>query len=880
MAENYYDTRIKTIANSQDLLTGDNPTPHFPHEGIYVGTLKNSNASIPALVDLKERSSLVFLYNDSITKRRVNRCIERLVWRFATTLPYNQCQFILYSGGILGETFSSLSMLNDVLFAEKEHKIYYAGTQNRFLNILDSVYHSIIDRNSALNSAKKDTIVELNDSLSSSEVNHKYIFLFLTDFPSGLDQSSLLKLQQLVQAGSHLGIYVIMSWDMSARHDVDRYRSSSFDPKQMLEQMEAIYPYRDKFKFGNSGHDDILNRFDFHIDDAPVGQKDAFELSSFVDKQIQTGMTNARPNVLKQDFDTLYRQPYVPVISEIEITIGEHVITHEKISLKFNSKDYIHAFILGQSGSGKSVLLNNIISSAILKYSPEDLVLYLMDFKGVEFNRYRGVKHTKAVLVDNSDPQITLEVLRELKEENKKRVKLWQKEGVNNINGYNKKYPNQRLPQVLFVADECQVMFQTPKLGGLQFEIYREICDILNTIATQGRSQGIHMLLATQQLDETDISGQILKNLTECLLLMSAPSDSERLVPDSSDMTAKQSTGVACYYHKKELAGQIKTFYANDDELKDVIQSAHLKSKNITGNGESYFCGSSVYNLTAEDIERLSSIQTKNPTAVIGKNIGLKNTPTIVELRRDFSENVLFFGANKENQTVNVVMNALIGFMKSYKAIESPCKFLVIDCLATSDSSYKNILTKLEALEMCRIVPRQDSGIVLKAIAEDIKNGCARPAILTILGAERFIEMKRNLPLCENDSKNHEFASLSFANPFNNAKMDTMTYQQALTYILDEGPMQGVHILIQVDKPGNLLFKGDYCTDATEKFRHKVILRSENKLISPLRFTQEIDVEALSDEEEHLRAYYYPEGENPFLFTPYVLPDINLIINN
>ena len=64
--------------------------------------------------------------------------------------------------------------------------------------------------------------------------------------------------------------------------------------------------------------------------------------------------------------------------------------------MRFNSGDYIHAFILGQSGSGKSVLLNNIITSAINKYAPEDLMLYLMDFKGVEFNRYRGIRHAKA----------------------------------------------------------------------------------------------------------------------------------------------------------------------------------------------------------------------------------------------------------------------------------------------------------------------------------------------------------------------------------------------------------------------------------------------------------------------------------------------------
>lgn len=120
-------------------------------------------------------------------------------------------------------------------------------------------------------------------------------------------------------------------------------------------------------------------------------------------------------------------------------------------------------------------------------------MLYLMDFKGVEFNRYKGLKHTKAVLVDNSDSQMTLEVLRELKEENKRRVKLWQKEQVSNIDGYNKKYPDTRLPQILFVADECQVMFKETA-NGQERLISREISEILNIIATQGRSHRLACL--------------------------------------------------------------------------------------------------------------------------------------------------------------------------------------------------------------------------------------------------------------------------------------------------------------------------------------------------------------------------------------------------
>ena len=144
--------------------------------------------------------------------------------------------------------------------------------------------------------------------------------------------------------------------------------------------------------------------------------------------------------------------------------------------------------------------------------------------------------------------------------------------------------------------------------------------------------------------------------------------------------------------------------------------------------------------------------------------------------------------------------------------------------------------------------------------------------------------MKRNLPPGDDTAVPMEVEGievLSFNDPFaapsGQKDFSKMTFQQVFTYILDEGPMQGVHILLQVDKPGNILFEGDFGLNATDKFRHKVILRSENKLLSPMRFSQDIDVESLSDEEEHLRAYHYPEGDDPILFTPFLLPDADIL---
>lgn len=890
MQSGYYDNHSLSPSNSKSLVISDEYVPHFPKDGLFIGTLYGPKKEFPALVDLCEKPSTCVLFNSAESRIIANRFIERLVWRISVSVPPTLCTITLFNGGISGTAFTSHLMLNDLLFSDPSSKVYYDATVKDFEHKLDEIYGSILNRMSVISSFNKSNLVELNESLGI-DAKVKYEFIFLVDFPHNIGTDTIIKLDRIIKAGAKAGIFVFMSWDMAAKFEEDRYSSVSINPQSIMQGMMIIFPNEGHFVFRNSGHDEIYNRFLFELDDLPIDGMQAGELSEYIEKQIHalTKSKNEKKCILKQDFGALYNYPYQPVSSEISVTIGQDISNKHPVTLKFNSGDFIHAFILGQSGSGKSVLLNNIISSAILKYSPEDLVLYLMDFKGVEFNRYRGVKHTKAVLVDNSDPQMTLEVLRELNEENKRRVKLWRQEGVTKIDEYNKLHPESRLPQVLFVADECQVMFMMPHTGGVQMQIHQEINEILNTIATQGRSQGIHMLLATQQLDEADISGQILKNLTECILLMSSPSDSNRLVPDSSDMTSRQATGLACYYHKKELQSQVQTYYADDEELKNSISRSQEKAKDVNGNGQAYFCGSSVFKLSEPELILLNSSSTHNPIAMVGKNIGLHNSITTINLVEDYSENILFFGSNKQDQTINVMMNALISLMVSYKNKGIMCDFLVIDCLSKTESRYKTLLSNFEEIGLCHIIERSRSGKTFNSLAKDIYNGCATPVVLAIIGEERFIEMKRNLVLDENNDEPEVVSGievLGFSNPFDNGipsgHMDKMTFQQALNYILDEGPMQGVHVLLQVDKPGNILFEGDYGVNATDKFRHKIILKSENKFLGPMRFSKDIDVESISDQEEHLRAYYYPEGDDPVLFTPFILPDDNIVklINN
>ena len=82
----------------------------------------------------------------------------------------------------------------------------------------------------------------------------------------------------------------------------------------------------------------------------------------------------------------------------ITVSIGKPIDSN-LINFCLGQDGHVHSFIIGATGTGKSVLLHNIIIETISKYSPEDLQLYLLDCKlgGVEFNRYKDVKHVRAL---------------------------------------------------------------------------------------------------------------------------------------------------------------------------------------------------------------------------------------------------------------------------------------------------------------------------------------------------------------------------------------------------------------------------------------------------------------------------------------------------
>ena len=584
---------------------------------------------------------------------------------------------------------------------------------------------------------------------------------------------------------------------------------------------------------------------------------------------------------IKQDYERLFATPYASTDSLIEVPVGK-TLNGGVSTFQMDSVSHVHSFILGQSGSGKSVFLHNVISAAMLKYSPEDLQFYLLDFKmgGVEFNRYRNSKHVKALLVDNSDIQITLEILRDLHEAMKERGKALRSIGVSNIADYNRKNPSNHMPQIMLVADECHAMFVRNQQDSKKFD---EISEIVAKIAKEGRNQGVHLLLATQTLAQAEISNEILNNITDHYLLKCASSDSEKMVNGSSDKTASLTTGQVYYHH---VSGEelFQSFYTSNDEVKQVVDYIGRKAEGSRSNGQFYFNGSDNFTV---DKETLGSIQAnKYPVSCLGYSVSLKRESVSVPIKKDDGENILFFGINDEAQVSQTVVNALVTAMHTASELGKPKAVKVIDLMDfDNEPRYVETLSVLKERGLIETVKRRDIGRVLYDLASSIDSDNVAPTILVILGQERIRGLKLDLKIEDVDATSgggmsfdfDNLDSISFDKPQVNTRYDS--YRKALAYILTNGPHVGVNTFLQIDQPSKLLYD-DYVSArfVYSTFNHIVMFRSDSNAANILQLDDDIRIENLSSDPERLRAYcYYVEKDKYQMFCPFTDIDTDSI---
>ncbi len=161
-----------------------------------------------------------------------------------------------------------------------------------------------------------------------------------------------------------------------------------------------------------------------------------------------------------------------------------------------------HLLIAGQTGSGKSVMINTLLTSLLYRNSPSDMRLILVDPKQVEMAPYEDIPHLLAPII--TEPEKTISALKWAVNEMERRYDLLAEQKIRDIKSYNAKMSEEAMPYIVIVIDE---------LADLMMVAARDVEALIVRLAQKARAVGIHLVLATQRPSVDVITGLIKANI-------------------------------------------------------------------------------------------------------------------------------------------------------------------------------------------------------------------------------------------------------------------------------------------------------------------------------------------------------------------------------
>lgn len=230
-----------------------------------------------------------------------------------------------------------------------------------------------------------------------------------------------------------------------------------------------------------------------------------------------------------------------------------------------------HLLVAGSTGSGKSVCINGIIASILMRYKPNEVKLVLVDPKKVELTNYNGIPHLLCPVV--SDPKKASLTLQQVVSEMDKRFTLFSECEVKNISGYNeliekenKKHPDSpqaKMPYIVVIIDE---------LADLMLVASKEVEDSITRITQLARAAGIHLIVATQRPSTDVITGLIKNNIPSRISFAVSSQIDSRTILDQPGAEKLLGKGDMLYFPMGDSAPtRIQGCFVNDDEIKRLI---------------------------------------------------------------------------------------------------------------------------------------------------------------------------------------------------------------------------------------------------------------------------------------------------------------------
>lgn len=229
-----------------------------------------------------------------------------------------------------------------------------------------------------------------------------------------------------------------------------------------------------------------------------------------------------------------------------------------------------HLLVAGATGSGKSVAINGVITSLLMKAKPNEVKLMMIDPKMVELNVYNGIPHLLTPVVTN--PKKAAQALQKVVQEMERRYELFAASGSRNMEGYNAfiKKKNAEsdegllpLPYIVVIVDE---------LADLMMVASNEVEDAIIRLAQMARAAGIHMILATQRPSVDVITGIIKANVPSRIAFAVSSGTDSRTILDGNGAEKLLGRGDMLFRPMgANKATRVQGAFISDEEVEAVV---------------------------------------------------------------------------------------------------------------------------------------------------------------------------------------------------------------------------------------------------------------------------------------------------------------------
>ena len=267
--------------------------------------------------------------------------------------------------------------------------------------------------------------------------------------------------------------------------------------------------------------------------------------------------------------EILERVPKNYADSKLLVTLGRDIMGNPQYC-EINKTP--HMLVAGSTGSGKSVCINSMITSILMRSRPDEVKLVLVDPKKVELSMYNGVPHLLAPVV--TDPKKANIALKKIVSEMERRYDLFESSGTKNIAGYNmyveKKNATldeyeqlKKIPYIVVIIDE---------LADLMLVAAKEVEDSIMRITQMARAAGIHLIVATQRPSTDVITGVVKANIPSRISFAVSSSIDSRTILDMTGAEKLLGKGDMLFLPQGEnMPIRIQGTFISDDEIKNVV---------------------------------------------------------------------------------------------------------------------------------------------------------------------------------------------------------------------------------------------------------------------------------------------------------------------